>query len=91
MGRDDAVSKNGIETGPFAEGDVEVADEMTVVNEFAVAHVRKVKTRNGERLEVRSPRFGYAIRLDALTLEALTWQTPEVASQFLSEPVGPEE
>jgi len=62
---------------------------VDVGNEFAVVSVRKVYTRNGERLEISSPRLGYAIRLDALALESLTWQTMETFTKFLEEPFGP--
>jgi hypothetical protein len=40
-------------------------------------------------LEICAPRLGYAIRLCPLQLEALTWQSSEVFSEFLSEPFGP--
>jgi hypothetical protein len=64
---------------------------LDVGNEFAVVSVRKVYTRNGERLEIASPRLGYAIRLDALALESLTWQTMDTFTKFLEEPFGPRE
>ncbi|MGH2373122.1 MAG: dihydrodiol dehydrogenase [bacterium] len=64
---------------------------IEVVNEFATVRVRKVWTRNGERLEIASPRLGYVIHLDALALESLTWQTMETFTRFLEEPYGPRE
>lgn len=64
---------------------------IDVVNEFATVKVRKVWTRNGERLEIASPRLGYAIHLDALALESLTWQTMQTFTNFLEEPYGPRE
>lgn len=70
--------------------DPERADEPTVIaNEFAEVLVRRVRTRNGVRLEIRSPRMDRSIRLDALELESLTWQDPEVFSGFLEDPFGP--
>lgn len=66
-----------------------VAEELTVVNEFTAVSIRKILTRNGERLEIESLRFDGVIRLDALALEGLTWQTPEVISSFLENPFGP--
>jgi hypothetical protein len=51
--------------------------------------VRKVWTRNGERLEIVAPRLGKHIRLDPLELESLTWQTTETFSKFLETPFGP--
>jgi hypothetical protein len=64
-------------------------NEIVIANEFAEVVVRKVHTRNGVRLELRSPKLGHAIRLDALELESLTWQTPETFSKFLEDPWGP--
>lgn len=67
----------------------QIGDAMIVVNEFAAVRVRKVRTRNGERLEITSPTLGHTIRLDALALESLTWQTPSTFSRFLEKPFGP--
>ncbi len=63
--------------------------EMELVNEFALVRVRRVQTRNGERLEIFSPRLGYRIRLDPLALESLTWQTMTTFTKFLEDPFGP--
>lgn len=62
---------------------------LQVGNEFAVVHVRKVQTRNGERIEIHTPRLGYRIQLDAIELESLTWQPKETFSRFLETPYGP--
>src|SRR5690606_15738450 len=62
-----------------------------IANEFAHVRVRKVYTRNGERLEIVAPHIGKQIRLDPLELEALTWQTTEVFSKMLEEPFGSED
>jgi hypothetical protein len=64
---------------------------MIVSNEFATVAVHKVRTRTGERLEVRSLRpGGRSIRLDALVLESLTWRTVlEVGEEGLRTPFGP--
>jgi hypothetical protein len=61
---------------------------MELGNEFAFVRVTKVLTRNGERLEIESPRLGYRIRLDPVQLESLTWQPKETFSRFLEEPFG---
>ena len=66
-------------------------DDLVVSNEFTSVHVRKEKTRNGERLVISSPNLGHEVRLDALELESLTWQTPETFSRLLADPYGPEE
>jgi hypothetical protein len=67
-------------------------DEPTIVvsNEFAAVTVRKVTTRNGERLEIRSLGHDQAIKLDALALEALTWSTPLEVGKGLETPLGPD-
>ena len=64
-------------------------NELVINNEFAQVVCRKVYTRNGERLEVTSPKLGYRILLDALALESLTWQKMDVFSKFLENPFGP--
>jgi hypothetical protein len=72
------------------DGDAEVEVEFTLVNEFGFVRVRKLRTRNGERLEVEAPRLGHTIRLDALAAEGLSWQSPETISSWLETPFGPE-
>jgi hypothetical protein len=69
--------------------DDETGTKTTVANEFAMVTVAKVQTRNGERLEIASPRLGFRIQLDAMELESLSWQPKEVFSQFLHTPYGP--
>lgn len=59
-----------------------------IANEFATVTVRRVSTRNGERLEIRSG--DRAIRLDAIALEALTWSDPLKVGEGLETPFGPE-
>lgn len=63
---------------------------IEIFNEFALARVRKVNTRNGVRLEIYAPKQERKILLDPLELESLTWQTPETFSKFLETPFGPE-
>ena len=71
------------------DDDIVGGDEpVQIANEFALVKVRKVYTRNGERLEIEAPKLGLRIRLDALELESLTWQTTETFSKFLETPFG---
>jgi hypothetical protein len=64
---------------------------LIVANEFAAVAVRKVATRNGERVEIRSlGNDAHVIRLDALALEALTWSDPLEVGRGLETPLGPE-
>ncbi|GHB59093.1 hypothetical protein GCM10010306_060750 [Streptomyces umbrinus] len=70
--------------------DSDGSDDPTIeiINEFAYVRVRRVYTRNGERLEIVAPRRGYRILLDAVELESLTWQNPETFSGFLRASIG---
>jgi hypothetical protein len=68
----------------------EMEEALVVSNEFAAVLVRKVSTRNGERLEIRSLGQERSIRLDALTLEALTWSSPLEVGHGLETPFGPD-
>lgn len=75
-----------------AEAPDERAGEWTqIANEFTTARIRKVWTRNGERLEIQSTKLGTTIRLDPLELESLTWQDTATFSALLRDPYGPEE
>jgi hypothetical protein len=58
-------------------------EPIVIANEFVDVEVRRVLTRNGVRLEIYSPRRGTSVRLDAMVLDALTWQQPEVFSDML--------
>ncbi len=66
-------------------------DAITISNEFTTVRVRKVLTRNGERLEIASPKLGHEILLDPLELECLTWQDTAFFSSLLATPYGPED
>lgn len=63
---------------------------IEIANEYSLARVRKVRTRNGERLEISAPKQERKILLDPLELETLTWQTKETFSKLLATPFGPE-
>ena len=72
------------------EGEVDTETKYTeFANEFAFTLVRKVRIRDGARLEIQAPKLGYQIYLDAPLLESLTLQTPATFSKFLEEPYGP--
>jgi hypothetical protein len=71
----------------FAETEAEGG--FSIVNEFGGVYVRKIHTSQGERLEIVAPRIGTSIRLDALQLEAISWQEPTFISSFLVTPFGP--
>jgi hypothetical protein len=55
-------------------------------NKSATAFVRKVRTRNGVRLEIYSPKVDKRVYLDPLLIESLAWQTPETFLNILDDP-----
>ena len=62
-------------------------DEYTELsNESAIALVRKIRTRNGVRLEIHAPEQDQRVYLDPLILESLAWQTPETFADTLEDP-----
>ena len=81
------MTDNGSAPGAGEDAGV-VEDEITITNEFTSVRVRKVRTRNGERLEISSLRVPHEIRLDALVLESLTWRTQEDLARGLERPFG---
>ena len=74
---------------PYSGAHEEVDGELVVQNEFTSVQVRKIRTRNGERLEISSLRVPHTIRLDALVLESLTWREVLDVSSGLETPFGP--
>lgn len=73
---------------PEAEENIKRGQSFTVANEFAEVTLQKIHTPRGERVEIKSPSLGYQIRLDAVALESLSWQEPELFSELLEEPFG---
>jgi hypothetical protein len=67
-----------------------MTDDLQIIvgNEFTQVVIKKVYTRNGERLEINSPKLNSTIHLDPLALESLTWQDHEVFTGFLAKPFG---
>ncbi|WP_201317737.1 dihydrodiol dehydrogenase [Paenibacillus sp. EPM92] len=66
-------------------------DGVVIGSEFATVFVKKVYTRNGERLLISSPKLDKEILLDSIELESLTWQTTDTFSSFLEHPFGPKQ
>lgn len=66
-----------------------VGEPITVANEFAEVRVRLIRTRNGTRLLVESPRSGQWVTLCPLELEALTWQNTATFSAMIGTPFAP--
>jgi hypothetical protein len=70
------------------KSDLRYEETIEIANEFAVVHVRKVHTLNGERLEIEAPRRGgRLIRLDPLELESIACHDDEsfLGSEVLAE------
>ncbi|KQH80590.1 dihydrodiol dehydrogenase [Mycobacterium gordonae] len=66
-----------------------VGEPITVANEFTEVVVQRVDTRNGSRLLIRCPRSGREITLDALEVEALTWQNPRTLTAMVGNSQAP--
>jgi hypothetical protein len=71
-------------------GDLPGSPPVELANEYALVHVRTVRSDGDERLEIVARRLGHGIRLAAHELETLTRQTHETFSEFLRTPFGPE-
>lgn len=61
---------------------------IVIANEFADVVVRKVDTRNGMRLAIQSPRRGTTVLLDAVALDCLSFQPPELITELLTRNPG---
>ncbi len=70
------------------EDKIERDEAIRIANEFAAVEVSRVRTRNGERLQIFSPRAGTLIRLDPLELEALSQMHPDFFSRILEDPAA---
>ncbi len=66
-----------------------VGEPLTVANEFTEVVVRRVDTRNGSRLLITAPRSGQWITLDALEVEALTWQNTRTLAAMVGTVFAP--
>ncbi|MEV6903306.1 hypothetical protein [Amycolatopsis sp. NPDC051372] len=60
-----------------------------IANEFVDVVVRKVQARNGMRLDIWSPRRGSRVQLDAVALDCLSFQEPELISALLERRPAP--
>jgi hypothetical protein len=78
-------------TDDRAAGVVDTEEWFGIGNEFAGVNVRKVYTRNGERLELFVPKTGDRILLDAMQLEIITLQEPAQFSLMYQRHLGADE
>lgn len=84
----DTNGAGGLPPGSRAEagedGIIRSGEPFGIGNEFTGVQVRKVWTRQGERLELHVPRSGRRVLLDAMQLEILTAQDPEKYSELFA-------
>jgi len=73
------------------DGVIKTGEAIGIGNEFSGVVVRKVWTRNGERLEIRVPRKGYYILLDAMQLEIMAAQKPQEFTRLFQRQFGSED
>jgi hypothetical protein len=73
------------------EGVVRAGEPIGIGNEFTGVRIRKVWTRQGERLEILVPRHGHRILLDAMQLEIIARQDPERFTQLFAVALGSED
>jgi len=66
------------------------AGPIVIANEFNDVVVRRVRTRNGVRLEILSPRRGTRVLLDAVVLDCLSYQPPETFTDMLERTPRPD-
>lgn len=72
-------------TGDVSEYPTETTvGPIVIANEFADVVLRRVETRNGMRLDIWSPRRGTRVLLDAVALDCLSFQAPELISELLA-------
>jgi hypothetical protein len=71
-----------------ADGVVREGEQFGIGNEFTGVLVRKVWTRQGERLELHVPKKGYRILLDAMQLEIVAAQRPERFTELFATRLG---
>ncbi|SEG88780.1 hypothetical protein SAMN04489712_12278 [Thermomonospora echinospora] len=76
---------------PLPEGVVRAGESFGIGNEFTGVQIRKVWTRQGERLEIFVPRHGHRILLDAMQLEIIARQDPERFSRLFAIALGSED
>jgi len=75
-------------SGDRGDGVVGAGEAFGIGNEFTGVQVRKVWTRQGERLELTVPRTGARILLDAMQLEIVAVQDPERFSELFATQLG---
>lgn len=75
------------EPDPVA-GVVSAEEWQGIGNEFTGVHFRKVRTKNGERLQLFVPRRGHSVVLDPMQLEIVAAQDPTFFSRLHASELG---
>ncbi|MGK5112342.1 MULTISPECIES: hypothetical protein [unclassified Geodermatophilus] len=88
-GRPDAAAATDPED--LAAGVTEAGEWFGIGNEFTGVRVRKVWTRNGERLELHVPARNHRILLDAMQLEIVAAQDPSAFTRLFQRQLGSDE
>lgn len=70
------------------QGIVKTGEWIGIGNEFTGVQVRKVWTRNGERLHLWVPARDYTILLDAMQLEIVAAQDADEFSNLFARKLG---
>lgn len=65
-----------------------IGDAIGIANEFTGVLLRKVLTRNGERLEVTTPKRDHRVLLDAMQLEIISTLRPEDFTELIARRLG---
>lgn len=68
-----------------------VGEPIGIANEFTGVVIRKMLTRNGERLEVTTPKSGHRVLLDAMQLEIISTLTPDAFTEMIARRLGSHE
>lgn len=79
---DHELADDGVERG---------GEQFGIANEFTGVLVRKVWTKQGERLELDVPSKGYHALLDAMQLEIVAAQDPEKFTELFQIKLGSDE
>jgi hypothetical protein len=77
-----------METEEAPDGVVREGEPFGIGNEFTGVEIRKVWTRQGERLSIFVPRSGKRTLLDAMQLEIVAAQDPERFSELFERELG---
>jgi hypothetical protein len=86
---EDRTNERGLEEPEVVdEGLVGAGESFGIANEFTGVVVRKVRTRNGERLELTTPKYGHRTLLDAMQLEIISTLTPEKFNELFARNLG---